>query len=111
MGAIAVAASALLAIVAFAPVAGLLKTGGGDDAGDLSFAESATTTSRQANTDGSTMATTSADATELATMTTLVTDAATAGEGGLRNHGGRGDDRAGRPTAPQRRRRSRAAEE
>ncbi|MEK7252043.1 MAG: hypothetical protein AAB198_02140, partial [Actinomycetota bacterium] len=47
-GAIAVAASALLAIVAFAPVAGLLKTGGGDDAGDLSFAESATTTSRQA---------------------------------------------------------------
>ncbi|MEK7252478.1 MAG: hypothetical protein AAB198_04405, partial [Actinomycetota bacterium] len=50
------------------------------DAGDLSFAESATTTSRQANTDGSTMATTSADATELATMTTLVTDAATAGE-------------------------------
>ncbi len=79
-GAIGVAASALIAIVAFAPVAGLLKTGG-NDVGDLSFAEVGTTTSRQSDGDGSTastLATASADAPEIA-PTTLSSETATAG--------------------------------
>lgn len=79
-GAIGVAASALIAIVAFAPVTGLLKTGD-DDGGDLSFAEVGTTTSRQSDGDASTastLATASADTPEIA-PTTLSSDPATVG--------------------------------
>src|SRR3990172_7716474 len=48
-GAIAVAASALVAIVAFAPVVGLLSTGGSDDAGDLTFGDDATLVADEAD--------------------------------------------------------------